>query len=135
QPYTFDTLYSFVLAPVWWIHKVSSAYAAAKYLGVLAMTASVFPAYFLARLIVRKPAALFAAAATAAIPSLAYSPFLIEEPLAYPWATLCLFLIVKALATRRPRWLIAAGAASAIAPLVRGALGVLLVVYAVAMLL
>ena len=134
QPYTFDTLYTFVLAPFWWFHKVATAYAAIKYLGVLVMTSAAFPAYFLARLVVRKPAALFAAAGTAAIPALAYSSFLIEEPLAYPWATLCLFLIAKALATRRHRWLAAAGAASLIAPLVRGELGVVVVLYALAAL-
>jgi hypothetical protein len=135
QPYTFHTLYTFVLAPFWWFHKVATAYAAIKYVGVLVMTSAVFPAYFLARLVVRKPAALFAAAATAAIPSLAYSSFLIEEPLAYPWATLCLFLIAKALATRRPRWLVAAAAASLIAPLVRGELGIVVVLYVLAAIL
>ena len=49
------------------------------------MTAAIFPAYFLARTIARRPAALFAAAGAAAIPALAYSPMLIEEPLAYPY--------------------------------------------------
>ena len=57
-------------------------------LGVLVMTAALFPAYWLARLVVSRPYALFAAVATAAVPALSYSPILVEEPLAYPAATL-----------------------------------------------
>ena len=36
------------------------------------------------------------------MPALAYSPILVEEPLAYPLATLALFLIARSLA--RPSW-------------------------------
>ena len=46
------------------------------------MTAVVFPTYFLARTIVGKPAALFAATAAAAVPALAYSQVISEEALA-----------------------------------------------------
>ena len=61
------------------------------------MTAVVFPTYFLARTIVGKPAALFAATAAAAVPALAYSQVISEEALAYPYAALCFFLIAKAI--------------------------------------
>ena len=74
------------------------------------MTAAIFPTYFLARTVVSKPWALFAASAPSPTPALAYAPFLVEEPLAYPWATLCLFLIAKALAART-RWRGSIGAA------------------------
>ena len=66
----------------------STAYAAIKYTGVIVMTSAIFPAYFLARMIVSRPWALFAAVGAVATPALAYAPFLVEEPAAYPWATL-----------------------------------------------
>lgn len=123
-PYPVRALYPYVVAPVWWIDDVGTAYAAVKYLNVLLMTAALFPAYALARMIVSKPWAFFAAAATATIPALYYSSMLMEEPLAYPWATLCAFLIAKALAVRRPWWLASAAAASLAAPFVREQLAV-----------
>jgi hypothetical protein len=129
---SFQTLYAFVLAPFWKIGDVSTAYAAIKYAGVVIMTSAIFPAYFLARMVVSRPWALFAAAGAVATPALAYAPFLVEEPAAYPWATLCLFLIAKALATQRPAWVIGAAAAAIVAPFVRGQLAVLLAIYGLA---
>jgi hypothetical protein len=133
-PYGFQTLYSFLIAPAWSLHSVHTAYTLIKYVGVLTMTAVVFPAYFLARLVVSPRPALFAAAGAAAVPALAYSPMLVEEPLAYPWATLCFFLVVKALATRSPRWIATAAAACVVAPLVRNQLGVLIPAFVFAVL-
>ena len=52
DPYGSATLVAYFLAPVWWLGSASSAYAAAKLLLVLAMTATIFPAYALARLVV-----------------------------------------------------------------------------------
>lgn len=127
-------LYAYMLAPVWWLDSTAAAYDAAKYLGVAVMTSAVFPAYLLARTVVGRPAALFAALGSVAVPALVYSSFLVEEPLAYPWATLCLLLIARALATRRRALVAAAGAASLVAPLVRNQLGVLVAVYALAAL-
>ena len=93
-PYGFHTIYTYLIAPGWRISSTSSAYAAVKYVGVLTMTAAVFPAYFLARLVASPRASLFAA-------TVAYSSLVLPEPLAYTWSTLCLFLVVKALATRK----------------------------------
>lgn len=135
EPHSFETLYAYMLAPVWWISDTHSAYAAAKYLGVLTMTSAFFPAYALARMIVSYRWALFAAATSAAIPALAYASLLIEEPLAYPYATLCLFLLVKALTTRRRAVVAAAVAAALVAPLVRSQLAVIPAVFALAALL
>jgi hypothetical protein len=59
------------------------------------------------------------------IPALAYSSMLLVEPLAYPWAALCFFLLAKALATRRPAWVTAAAAACLVAPRIRGQLFVI----------
>ncbi|MGI8421812.1 MAG: hypothetical protein ACR2MU_06090 [Gaiellaceae bacterium] len=124
-PYGFQTLYNYGLAPAWWLAGANTAYGVIKVIGVITMTSAVFPAYALARLVVRPRAALFAATATAAIPSLVFSSMLLEEPAAYPYATLCFFLIAKALMTRSRRWIAVAVVASLIAPSVRGELAMI----------
>jgi hypothetical protein len=121
-PYSLHSLYPVFLAPIWLIHDVATAYSGIKYIDVFVMTSVLFPTYFLARLVVRRGWALFAAVGAAAIPSLAYSSWIVEETSAYPFAALCFFLIVKALVERRRRWIAAAIIASAVAPLVRGEL-------------
>ncbi|CAN5373989.1 hypothetical protein BH20ACT13_BH20ACT13_00300 [soil metagenome] len=95
DPYGLATLVAYFLAPVWWIGSTATGYAAAKLLLVLAMTATVFPAYALARLVVPPWYALAAAGGATIVPALAYSPILVEEPLAYPLATLALWLIAR----------------------------------------
>jgi hypothetical protein len=94
------------------------------------MTAVVFPAYGLARLVAGRPAALFAAAAAGAAPALAYAPFLVEEPLAYPLATLALF--ATGWWVRRPNLIgfVAAALSCMTAFLARTQLAVLFVVLA-----
>ena len=125
EPYGFQSLYNYVIAPAWWIHSTHTAYSLVKIIGALVMTSTVFPAYFLARMVVAPRYALFAAAASAAIPAFVYTSLLVEEPAAYPWATLCFFLMAKALLTRSRWWVGAAVVASLIAPLVRGELAIL----------
>ncbi len=134
-PHSFDTLWTYVMAPAWLIDNVHTAYSSVKYLGVILMTAIAFPAYGLARLVVGRQAAIFVAAASAAIPALAYSSMIVEEPLAYPYSTLCLFLILRALITPSRWWLGGALLASVIAPFVRGELGVVLAIFGLAALL
>ncbi len=125
EPYGFQTIYSILLAPVWWIDDTESAYAAAKYVGVLVMTATIFPAYALARMVVAKPWALFAAVGSVAIPGLTYAPFLVEEPLAYPVATATLWLIARFVGAPAFATLAPAAAACVVALFVRTQLAVL----------
>lgn len=139
QPHAFDSLYTYLTAPLWLIHNVGTAYASIKYLDVFVMAAALFPTYFLARMFLGRPAALFAGAAAAAIPSLAYSSYIVEEPLAYPYAALCFLLIAKAFVefrrgTRRSYrwWMAAAVVASLAAPAVRGELAMIPVTFAFA---
>jgi hypothetical protein len=131
-PYSFTTLWTYVLAPAWLIDNLHSAYATVKYVTVIVTTATVFPAYGLARLLVGRRPALFVAAASAAIPAVAYSSMIVEEPFAYFYSTLTLFLILRALLTPSRWWIGGAVLASAIAPLVRGELGVLPAVFLLA---
>jgi hypothetical protein len=125
QPYSFTTLWTYVLAPAWLIDNLHSAYATVKYLTVIVMTATVFPAYGLARLFVSRRPALFVAAASAAIPAVAYSSMIVEEPFAYFWSTLSLFLILRALVTPSRWWIGGAVIASLVAPFVRGELAMI----------
>ncbi|HXE94282.1 MAG TPA: hypothetical protein VN544_10815 [Gaiellaceae bacterium] len=128
-PYSFTTLWSYVLAPAWLIDNLHAAYATVKYLTVIVMTATVFPAYGIARLVVGRRPALFVATASAAIPAVAYSSMIVEEPFAYFFSTLALFLILRAFVTPSRWWIGGAVLASLIAPLVRGELAVIPVVF------
>jgi hypothetical protein len=122
EPHSFDTLYTYVTAPAWRLPSVHRAYDAIRYLNVVVMTAAVFPAYKLARFVVGRRAALFAATGAIVIPSFAYTGLIVEEPLAYTYSTLCLYLITGALLQRTRWWIAGAVIASLVAPLVRGEL-------------
>ena len=52
MPYGFHTLWTYLMAPAWRIHDVQRAYDTIKYLGAVVMTATVFPAYGIARMVV-----------------------------------------------------------------------------------
>jgi Dolichyl-phosphate-mannose-protein mannosyltransferase len=130
EPHSFDTLYTYLTAPAWRVSSVHHAYDAIRYLNVIVMTAAVFPAYKLARFVVGRRAALFAATGAIVIPSFAYTGLIVEEPLAYTYSTLCLYLIVAALLHRSRWWIAGAAGASLVAPLVRGELIVIPATYA-----
>jgi hypothetical protein len=134
EPHSFDTLWTYVMAPAWLIHNVHNAYSAVKYLAVLVMMLTAFPAYALARMVVGRNAALFVAAASCVIPAMAYSSMIVEEPLAYPYSTLCLFLIARTLLRPARWWIVGTIVAVAVAPLVRGELVVMWSVLVLALL-
>jgi hypothetical protein len=133
-PYGSPSLVAYVLAPVWWLGTTSAAYAAAKLLLVLAMTATLFPAYALARLVLPRWQAIVAAGGSVAVPALAYSPILVEEPLAYPIATLSLWLIARVLLQPSKARIALALVASAAGAAARTQLAVLFAVLALALL-
>jgi hypothetical protein len=130
----FDTLYTYFIAPFWWIHDVHTAYSAIKYFGVIAMSSAIFPTYLLARMIVSRFWALFAAIGAVAGPALAYGSFMIEEPLAYTAAALSFLLIAKGLVTRSWWWNIGAALSVGFAWAIRGQLAILIVAYILAAL-
>jgi len=134
EPYGLATLVAYVLAPVWWLGSATAAYGTAKLVLVLAMTATVFPAYGLARLVVPRWYALAAAGGATVVPALSYSSILVEEPLAYPLATLALWLIARTLV--RPSWgrLAAAAVVCATATWTRTQLAILFAVLALGLL-
>ena len=131
EPHDAVSVTTFLMAQVWrYVEDSETAYAILKYLGVFVMALVIFPAYALARLLVPPAYAVFAAVASASIPAMGYSRLLITEPLAYPYATLTFFLLVKALATRHLAWLVAAAAAVLAAEQVRQQLEIMLLVAA-----
>ena len=132
EPYFWQTLYTWLIAPAWAIKSTTLAYAVVKYIGVVTMALSVVPTYLLARMIATPRAALFAAAGTASVPALAYAPMILEEPLSYPYAALAFFLIAMALARRTVWWITPAVVVALMVGLVRGELGVLPVVFVLA---
>ena len=97
------------------------------------MTSVVFPVYLLARMLVSRGWALFAAAASAAIPALTYSTLIIEEPYAYPVAATFFLLLVRALVVRTTAAYAVALVVALAAPFVRGQLATLVVVFALAL--
>jgi hypothetical protein len=129
EPSGFETLYTYLVAPAWWLDGAEASWEAAKLIGVLVMSTAIFPAYALAREVVSRGWALVAAIIAVAAPPLSYSPYLLDEPLAYPFSTAALWAIVAAVA--RPSWprMGLAAALCLVAPLVRGQLAVLLIVF------
>jgi hypothetical protein len=85
-----------VQAPVWLLHSMPQAYAAAKLLNAAVMSAAVFPAYWLARRVVRPNYALVTAAATVATPAMVYHGYLMSEALAYPVFLFSVLVLVRA---------------------------------------
>ncbi len=134
EPYGLATLVAYALAPVWWLGSSTASWAAAKLILVLAMTSTVFPAYGLARMVVPKWYALAAAGGAVAVPALAYAPILVEEPFAYPIATLALWLVARAI--ERSSWsrVGAAAGVSLVAMLTRTQLAILFVVLVLGLL-
>ena len=85
-----------IIAPVWRIHDVATAYSGVKYLDVFVMTSVLFPTYFLARMVVG--AAGRSSPRRRGGDSLARVLVVDRRgDLAYPYAALCFLLIAKAL--------------------------------------
>jgi len=122
------SLYPYLTAPAWFFDDTKTGYEAAKLIDVLGMTLALFPAYGLARFVVSRPAAILAALGATMIPAYAYTSILVEEPLAYPWATLCLYLAARWYVAPTRRTFAAAAVTAAVAPLFRNELVVLPVI-------
>ncbi len=98
QPHSFDSLYSYLIAPAWWIHSTADAYAAIKYLNVLVMSLTAVPVYLLGRMLLTRRTALVVALLSIAIPAMSYTSSIVPEALAYPWFALAALLAVRFLA-------------------------------------
>ena len=98
EPFLFPApLAALVQSPAWLLGPVPDGYAAAKALNAVVMSSAAFPAYWLARSLVRPAWALLAAAAAVAAPALVYHSYLVAEPVAYPLFLLALAVMVREL--------------------------------------
>ena len=116
EPFFFPSpLPALAQAPAWLAGSVPVGYELAKILNALVMSAAVFPAYWLARALVRPRYALLAAAAAVAAPAMVYHSYLLSEALAYPVFFLAAAVIVRALQTPSRRFGVAVLAVSLLA--------------------
>ena len=104
-----------VQAPAWLLGSMTDAYTAAKLLNAAVMSTAVFPAYWLARRIVRPSFALLTAAAAVATPAMVYHAFLMSEALAYPVFLFAVAILARALAEPSGRIAVAVPAVCAVA--------------------
>ncbi len=104
-------------------------YEVAKMLGAISMSLAAVPAYFWARSVVSKRAAVLVAALTLALPALSYSGLLMTETVFYPLLVLVCWIAARTLVapTRRSQLLLVALVAAAV--LTRLQAGVLIVVF------
>jgi hypothetical protein len=104
EPFFFPApLASVVQAPAWLLSSMTDAYAAAKLLNAAVMSAAVFPAYWLARRVVRPSFALLTAAAAVATPAMVYHGYMMSEAVAYPIFLIALVVLTRSLAGES-RW-------------------------------
>ena len=119
ESHSFESLYSFLIAPAWWIHSTAAAYAAIKYLNAVVMCLAAFPAYLLARSLVERRVALAVALLSIVVPAMSYATSIVPEPLAYLWFTFAAFSAVRALAAPSTRTVVPAVALAAAGMFVR----------------
>ncbi len=122
SPTSFQSLYTFLIAPWWWLHSTSAAYRAIAYADVAVMSSAAVPVYFLARRLTSSTGAGIAALGTLCTSALFYATFLLPEVLAYPTFCLCAYACVRALAGGGRRWSAGAIAACLLAVEVRSEL-------------
>ncbi len=118
-PHSFESLYSYLIAPAWWIHSTATAYAAIKYLNSAVMCLTAVPAYLLARRLVSQRAAVVVALLSIAIPAMSYATSIVPEPLAYLWFTLSAYTAVRALAAPTVKTVLPAVVLAAAGALIR----------------
>jgi len=125
EPFAYKSLYAYLIAPGWWIHSTSSAYAAIKYLNAIVMALTAIPVYLLARTLVSTRVAAIAAFASLCTTAIYYAAFLIPEVLAYPTFALCAYVSIRALAGGGRKWIVAAIVLDLLATQVRSELAML----------
>jgi hypothetical protein len=128
-------LYSAVISPAWLFHDPVTSYNVAKLIGALVMPLAIIPAYLLARLYTDRVPAFAAAVASVAIPGMFYSSLLMQEAVAYPYATLVLYVVARGIARSSRPWLVAAFVLGLLGPLIRPELVVLPIVVVLAVLI
>ena len=96
-----------VQAAAWLPDSVATGYALAKAMNAVLMASAAFPAYRLARQLVRPRSGLVVSAASVASPALLYHAYLMSEALAYPVFLAAAAVMVRALAQPSRGWNVA----------------------------
>jgi hypothetical protein len=136
QPFPFPAfLPSVVQAPVWLVGSTATAFELAKALNALLMCSAAFPAYWLARQLVRPAAALVVAVASVTGGAMLYHGYLTSEALAYPVFLAAVAVSMRALAAPSPRRDLVAVAVLGVAVLTRAQFVVLPLAFVIAILL
>lgn len=121
-------------APAWLLGG-ASGYALAKTVNAVLMCLAVFPAWWLARQLVRPAYAFGVAVATVAGGGMLYHSYLTSEAVAYPIFLLALAVCVRAIAEPSHRWEVAAVLVLTLAVLTRAQFAALPIAFVVAVLL
>jgi hypothetical protein len=136
QPFPFPAfLPSLLQAPVWLVSSTPAAYALAKALNTVLMCSAAFPAYWLARQLVRPAHALVVAVATVTGGAMVYHGYLTSEAAAYPVFLLAVAFCIRALAAPSPRRDLLAVTVLGVAVLTRAQFVVLPLAFVLAILL
>ena len=121
-PFSYKSLYAFLIAPGWWITSTSSAYTAIKYLNTVVMALTAVPTFLIARTMVPTRTAAAAAFAAVCTSALFYAGYLVPEVLAYPTFAVCAYVSIRALAGAGRRWIVTAVVLDVLGTQVRGEL-------------
>lgn len=135
QSFSFPALVPAVLQAPSWLVGGTAAYGVAKSLNVVLMCLALFPAWALARLVVRPAYAFGVAGATVACGAMLYHSYLTSEAAAYPVFLLAVAVCVRALAEPSRRWDAAAVLVLGLAVLTRAQFVALPLAFVVAVLL
>lgn len=135
ETFTFPALVPVLFQAPAWLVGGTAAYGVAKSLNAVLMCLALFPAWALARLVVRPAYAFGVAAATVAGGAMLYHSYLTSEAVAYPVFFLAVGVCVRALAEPSRRWDAAAVLVLGIAVLTRAQFVALPIAFVVAVLL
>jgi hypothetical protein len=116
-----------LLAPIYrFAENDAQAYALIKALNAVLMSLAAVPTYLIARRVLPARTALAASAVAVLIPATVYATKLMTESLAYPLFLVAIYVFVRAVETRSPRFYVGAAVAAGVAMLARAQMFVLL---------
>jgi hypothetical protein len=94
----YGAVYPALISPGYWLFdRIPAAYAAVKTINSVVMSLAAVPTYFIARRVVRKWSALFAALLAVAVPSMVYTATVMTENAYYPLFLLAALALVALL--------------------------------------
>jgi hypothetical protein len=103
----YSVVYPVLISPAYLLFdSLPTAYAAVKTINAVLMSLAAIPAFFVARRVVRRSYALFAAVLTVAVPSLAYTGTVMTENAFYPLFLVVILVLLVTLERPTPLWVV-----------------------------